>query len=73
MVDRVASTRCPRRADERHVPCYWIKIAFPDGGERDGNDLQAVLDNEVSATPLQLDMTARPLMPELDSLFAAAQ
>jgi len=52
MVDRVASTRCPRRADERHVPCYWIKIAFPDGGERDGNDLQAVLDNEVSATPL---------------------
>jgi 5'-nucleotidase len=57
-----------RRVDERHVPYYWIKIAFPDGGEDEGNDLHAVLDNAVSITPMQLDMTAHNQL----SLFTAA-
>jgi 5'-nucleotidase len=59
-----------RRVDERHIPYYWIKIEHPEGGHAPGNDLQAALDREVSITPLQLDMTCRPAMPELAALFA---
>ena len=58
-----------RRVDERHVPYYWIKIAFPDGGEQDGNDLAAVINNAVSVTPLQLDMTAHDLLPAFEQAF----
>ena len=58
-----------RRVDERHVPYYWIKIAFPDGGYSEGNDLQAIKQGEVSVTPLQLDMTAHGLIPEVSRLF----
>ena len=60
-----------RRVDERHVPYYWIKAVFPDGGHEPGNDLQAALDHEVSITPLQVEMTAHELVPELESLFGA--
>jgi 5'-nucleotidase len=60
-----------RRVDERHVPYYWIKAAFPDGGHEPGNDLQAALDNEVSITPLQVEMTAHAV-PELEALFGRA-
>jgi 5'-nucleotidase len=58
------------RIDERHVPYYWIKVAYPHGGEADGNDLQAAADNAVSVTPLQLNMTSYDLMPEVTTLFA---
>jgi 5'-nucleotidase len=58
-----------RRVDERHVPYYWIKITFPPGGEGQGNDLQAAVDNAVSVTPLQTDMTSHSLIPELAALF----
>jgi len=57
------------RVDERHVPYYWIKVTFPDGGQAEGNDLQAAADNAVSITPLQIDMTARSLMPGLSAIF----
>lgn len=64
------SFRPVRRVDERHVPYYWTKIDFPLGGHAPGNDLQAILDNEVSITPLQLDMTDRSAMAGLERLFA---
>lgn len=63
------SFRPIRRVDERYVPYYWIKIAYPDGGEAEGNDLAAARDNAVSITPLQIEMTAHDLMPELNALF----
>lgn len=59
-----------RRVDERHVPYYWTRIDFPDGGHAPGNDLQAVLDKEVSVTPLQLDMTDRGSLAGLADLFS---
>lgn len=59
-----------RRVDERHVPYYWIKIGFPEGGHAPGNDLQAALDNEVSVTPLQLDMTFHEAVGEFSALFS---
>ncbi|MCB2061231.1 MAG: 5'/3'-nucleotidase SurE [Novosphingobium sp.] len=59
-----------RRVDERHVPYYWTRIDFPDGGHAPGNDLQAVLDNEISVTPLQLNMTDREAISGLERLFS---
>lgn len=57
------------RIDERHVPYWWIKIAFPEGGNETGNDLQAVIDNEVSITPLHLDLTDHGAMAQLEAQF----
>lgn len=65
------SFRPIRRVDERHVPYYWTRIEFPDGGHAPGNDLQAVLDKEVSVTPLQLDMTDRGALEGLRGVFGA--
>ena len=58
-----------RRVDVRHFPYYWIKIMLPEGGHAPGNDLQAMLDKEVSITPMQLDMTCREAIPGLERLF----
>lgn len=58
-----------KRIDERHVPYYWIKIDHPEGGHADGNDLQAMVDNCVSVTPLQLDMTDRAALAGMEKLF----
>ena len=60
-----------RRVDERHVPYYWIKVNFPTGGEAPGTDLKAALDNEVSITPLQIEMTAHDLIPDLVNHFGS--
>ncbi len=59
-----------RRVDERFVPYYWLKIGFPEGGHEEGNDLQAALDNAVSVTPLQIEMTATAMLPRVAELFA---
>jgi 5'-nucleotidase len=58
-----------RRVDERHIPYYWTRIDFPDGGHAPGNDLQAFRDNKISVTPMQLDMTDRAAMAGLRALF----
>lgn len=57
------------RIDERHVPYWWIKINFPDGGNVPGNDLQAAIDKQVSITPLRLDMTDHAALAKLQDLF----
>lgn len=57
------------RVDARHVPYYWVRIALPDGGHAPGNDLQAILDKEISITPIQLDMTSYQEIPALTALF----
>lgn len=46
-----------KRVDERHVPYYWIKIQHLAGGDHSGTDLEAIRDNAISVTPVQLDMT----------------
>jgi 5'-nucleotidase len=63
------SFRPVRRIDERHVPYYWIKATFADGGQRPGNDLDAIAGNAVSVTPLQVDMTAKDMLVEMTGLF----
>lgn len=63
------SFRPVRRVDERHVPYYWIKVAWPDGGQAQGNDLLAVAESAVSVTPLQIDMTANDAIGEFEACF----
>ncbi len=60
-----------RRVDVRHFPYYWVRIALPDGGHAPGNDIQAMLDKEISITPMQLDMTCHAAMADMQSLFDA--
>lgn len=59
-----------RRTDERTVPYFWIKIAPNHPELEEGTDLYAVAQNAISVTPLQLDMTCREAVPDLEGLFA---
>jgi 5'-nucleotidase len=61
-----------RRIDERHVPYYWIRLAYRDGGFGEGTDLAAIRDRAISVTPLQMDMTAHALVPRLRHLLGGA-
>lgn len=63
------SFRPVRRVDERHVPYYWIRIAYMPGNEHAGTDLEAVAAGAVSVTPLQLDMTGQAEMQRFQGLF----
>lgn len=47
-----------RAVDGRNVPLYWIRLSYPEGAVPPGSDLEAIADNAVSITPLQLDLTA---------------
>jgi len=58
------------RIDGRDVPYYWIKLAYKDGGFDAGSDLEAIRDNAVSVSPIQLNMTANPFRQRLVEAFA---
>ena len=45
------------RVDGRHVPYYWVKLSYPEGERQPDTDLDAVQQNAVSVTPIQLDFT----------------
>lgn len=57
------------RSDGRNVPYYWIRLAYDPGDPRPGTDLHAIRDNAISVTPMQVDLTARPLLLDLERLF----
>jgi 5'-nucleotidase len=63
------SFRPERRIDARHVPYYWIRLAYQDGTPAAGTDLQAMADRAVSVTPMHLDLTAHPFRRYLDAHF----
>lgn len=48
---------------------YWIGGGNPVWGEAEDNDIQAVMNNYVSVTPLHLDLTNYSLMQELRSAW----
>ena len=58
-----------RRVDERGVPYYWIKLAYAVGEMQEGGDLLAISRNEVSVTPMQMDMTASGFRHYLERTF----
>jgi 5'-nucleotidase len=63
------SFRPERRVDARHVPYYWIRLAYQDGTPAAGTDLEAMADRAVSVTPMHLDLTAHPFRRYLDAHF----
>ena len=52
------SFRPERRIDGRAMPYYWLRLAYEIGDVDPASDLQAMKDNMVSVTPMQLDLTA---------------
>jgi len=53
------------RHDPRGRPYYWIGGEPPGGYLDEGTDIWALANGFVSVTPIQLDMTAESLIPEL--------
>ncbi len=54
------------RVDPGGRPYYWIGGMEPTGKyEEDGTDIKAVHEGYVSLTPIQLDMTAYPLLTQI--------
>lgn len=47
-----------RRLDGREVPYYWIRLSYPEGNAHPDTDLEAMLHNQISVTPMHLDLTA---------------
>ncbi|HET7011376.1 MAG TPA: 5'/3'-nucleotidase SurE [Anaerolineales bacterium] len=56
-----------RRDDPRGRPYYWIGGQSPTGVADEGTDFGALAAGFVSVTPLQLDLTARDQVAELES------
>jgi 5'-nucleotidase len=46
----------PRR-DSRNHPYFWVRIRYPAGDHPDESDLAAVNANEISVTPVRMDLT----------------
>ena len=55
-----------RRFDPRGRPYFWIGGQAPTGVDEPGTDFGALRAGYVSITPLQLDLTAREAMAELE-------
>ena len=45
------------RIDNRNVPYYWVKMAYPKGESAPDSDLAAIAANAISVTPVQMDLT----------------
>ncbi|MCC6192113.1 MAG: 5'/3'-nucleotidase SurE [Anaerolineales bacterium] len=68
---RVYRDQLVERRDPRGKPYYWIGGEMPTGRADEGTDFWALEHDYVSVTPLQLDLTAYRLMPELEAWIAA--
>ena len=64
---RVYHDKLDRRTDPRGKPYYWIIGDLPTSVPERGTDTGTLADGYVSITPLQLDLTAYSLMPEIDT------
>lgn len=62
---RVYRDELVKRIDPQGSPYYWIGGDFPTGVPEEGTDVGALNEGYVSVTPLQMDMTAHELMPEI--------
>ena len=62
---RVYQDELIRREDPRGVPYYWVGGPSPTGQAIPGTDVHAVLNNRVSITPIQLDLTADRFLERL--------
>ena len=61
--------RLDARFDGRGNPYYWIAFARSKSLPDNGTDLEALAENRISVTPLQLDLTDRPTLTQLAQAF----
>jgi 5'-nucleotidase len=64
---RVYHDKLDRRADPRGRPYYWLIGDSPTSVPERGTDTGTLAEGYVSITPIQLDLTAYQLMPEIDT------
>ena len=62
---RIYRDRLDRRIDPRGRPYYWIGGDAPTGIPEDDTDIGALSEGYVSINPLQLDLTAYPMLAAL--------
>ena len=62
---RVYHDKLDQRTDPRGRPYYWIIGDSPTGVPERGSDIGVVSEGYVSITPLQLDLTAYQILPDL--------
>jgi len=67
MGQRIYVDELDRRSDPRGRPYYWIGGEEPGGVADDGTDIGALSQGYVSVTPLHLDLTAYPLLQDMQS------
>jgi 5'-nucleotidase len=65
---RVYRDRLDQRVDPRGRPYFWISGDSPTGIPEDGTDSGALNGRFLSITPLQLDLTAYPVIHSLHFL-----
>lgn len=58
-----------KRHDGRGFPYYWIKFGRDVPDQREGSDIMALRERNVSVTPLKLDLTDTRFMDSLSELF----
>lgn len=64
---RVYGKNIPSGIDPRGVAYYWMSGVAPKGVEEEGTDISAIKAGKVSITPLGLDTTYTPFLPELNA------
>jgi 5'-nucleotidase len=62
---RIYRDELVERRDPRGRPYYWIGGDVPTGLPEEGSDIGALAGGFVSITPIQLDLTAHQLLPEI--------
>lgn len=66
---RVYRDRLDKRTDPRGKPYYWIGGESPTAVPDEGTDFGALAQGYVSVTPLNLDLTDYPAIPQLAELM----
>jgi 5'-nucleotidase len=54
------------RSDPRGRPYYWLGGEIPEEELSPGTDTRAIIDGQISITPIHLDLTAVEILPELE-------
>lgn len=66
---RMYTDQYEKRIDPRGKTYYWLAGEFISAGEEEGTDINAVMNNKISITPVTFELTHKSIMPELEQAF----